>query len=304
MASEGPNEGGPSSLPSVLPKFDAPKSDAAAKLAAATVGLVSKAEFTKRREELEKVELAAEGGESGEKKKKKKKKPTSALSFGDDEEEEEAAAAALPKKPKLGKNPSIDTSFLPDKEREEAEQKRREVLAEAYMKEQDAIKAELVEVHYSFHTLTPQKDGRKGQRHSVNVPKGFTIEQFLNKCREQVREIRACSADQLIYVKEDLILPSNISFYDLIKSKARGKSGPLFHFDVHDDVRIGGAVNDVRIEKDESHPGKVMEKALYNRNKDKFPYSRFEVYDPTKTYESYSTHGHEVHGSGVNTSLV
>lgn len=38
------------------------------------------------------------------------------------------------------------------------------------------------------------------------------------------------------------------TFYDLIVTKARGKSGPLFHFDVHDDVRI---VNDSRIEKDE-----------------------------------------------------
>lgn len=27
------------------------------------------------------------------------------------------------------------------------------------------------------------------------------------------------------------------SFYDLIVTKARGKSGPLFHFDVHDDIR-------------------------------------------------------------------
>jgi hypothetical protein len=40
----------------------------------------------------------------------------------------------------------------------------------------------------------------------------------------------------------------NYSFYDLIVTKARGKSGPLFHFDVHDDVRM---VNDSRVEKDE-----------------------------------------------------
>lgn len=46
----------------------------------------------------------------------------------------------------------------------------------------------------------------------------------------------------------------HFSFYDLIVTKARGKSGPLFHFDVHDDIRI---VHDTRIEKDESHPGKV-----------------------------------------------
>ena len=31
-------------------------------------------------------------------------------------------------------------------------------------------------------------------------------------------------------------------------TKARGKSGPLFSFDVHDDVRL---MNDAQIEKDE-----------------------------------------------------
>lgn len=38
------------------------------------------------------------------------------------------------------------------------------------------------------------------------------------------------------------------SFYDFIINKARGKSGPLFSFDVHDDVRI---VGDASLEKDE-----------------------------------------------------
>jgi len=41
-----------------------------------------------------------------------------------------------------------------------------------------------------------------------------------------------------MYIKEDLIIPHHYSFYDLIVTKARGKSGPLFHFDVHDDVRM------------------------------------------------------------------
>lgn len=52
----------------------------------------------------------------------------------------------------------------------------------------------------------------------------------------------------------------HFSFYDLIVTKARGKSGPLFHFDVHDDIRI---VHDTRIEKDESHPGKVRRLYLW-----------------------------------------
>lgn len=52
----------------------------------------------------------------------------------------------------------------------------------------------------------------------------------------------------------------HFSFYDLIVTKARGKSGPLFHFDVHDDIRI---VHDTRIEKDESHPGKVCVRGIF-----------------------------------------
>lgn len=40
----------------------------------------------------------------------------------------------------------------------------------------------------------------------------------------------------------------HFSFYDLIISQARGKSGPLFSFDVHEDVRL---INDASKEKDE-----------------------------------------------------
>ena len=38
------------------------------------------------------------------------------------------------------------------------------------------------------------------------------------------------------------------TFYDFITNKARGKSGPLFSFDVHEDVRL---LNDAAVEKDE-----------------------------------------------------
>jgi protein FAM50 len=74
--------------------------------------------------------------------------------------------------------------------------------------------------------------------------------------------------------------------------QARGKSGPLFQFDVHDDLRLNV---DARVEKDESHPGKVVERRWYDRNKHIFPASRWEVYDPSvKRDESYTTHGKEV----------
>mmetsp|Transcript_39221 Transcript_39221/g.95274 ORF Transcript_39221/g.95274 Transcript_39221/m.95274 type:complete len:263 (-) Transcript_39221:112-900(-) len=218
--------------------------------------------------------------------------------FGEEEEEEEGEEAVV-KKPKLGKNPNVNTDFLPDQEREEEERRKREELARAWKEEQDAIKAEMLAVTYSYHDPSG-RDGTKGHRNTAEVPKGFTIEQFLNKCREQVKELRGCGADQLIYVKEDLIMPHSMTFYELIVKKARGKSGPLFSFDVHDDLRM---VNDVRIEKDESHPGKVMLRHAYERNKEKFPYSRFEVYDPSKKWESYTTHGRETYGEGNDSAM-
>jgi protein FAM50 len=76
-----------------------------------------------------------------------------------------------------------------------------------------------------------------------------------------------------------------LSFYDFIASKARGKSGPLFQFDVHDDVRM---LADASVEKNESHAGKIVERAWYNRNKHVFPSSRWEPFDPEKKYTSYT----------------
>ena len=77
-----------------------------------------------------------------------------------------------------------------------------------------------------------------------------------------------------MYVKEDLILPHHHTFYDLILSKARGKSGPLFNFCVHDNVRI---MNDASVEKSDSHAGKVVERHWHDKNKHIFPASRWEI---------------------------
>jgi len=81
-----------------------------------------------------------------------------------------------------------------------------------------------------------------------------------------------------MYVKEDLVIPHYFTFHDLIVSRARGKSGPLFRFDAKDDVRLGPT--DVRVESDATHPGKVVMRAWFERNKHIFPASRWEPYDP------------------------
>ncbi|KAK3278928.1 hypothetical protein CYMTET_13165, partial [Cymbomonas tetramitiformis] len=80
----------------------------------------------------------------------------------------------------------------------------------------------------------------------------------------------------------------DFTFHWLIANKARGKSGPLFHFDIHEDLRL---LNDASKEKDESHAGKVVERHWYDKNKHIFPASRWEIFDPNTDYGSYSIHG-------------
>ncbi|KAG8931164.1 hypothetical protein FRC01_001775 [Tulasnella sp. 417] len=281
----------------------------------ATIGLVTVEDFRKAREALEeaKARESVQKAEVKEErtKKRKKKVAKSTLSFGDEEAEEDEGASSKGKKkaadgdtesgassngdpqaqsahimvppapaakrPKL-KNPAVDTSFLPDRDREEQERLLREELRQKWLKEQEAIKKEDIEVTYSYW------DG-SGHRKSVTCKKGDDIGTFLGKCREQFPELRGVSVDNLMYIKEDLIIPQHYTFYDFIVNKARGKSGPLFNFDVHDDVRI---LADATLEKDESHAGKVVERSWYQRSKHIFPANRWEIFDPAKNYGKYT----------------
>ncbi|KAF9526987.1 XAP5, circadian clock regulator-domain-containing protein [Crepidotus variabilis] len=261
-----------------------------------TVGLMHLEDFQQRRKELEEIR-AREAAKSSElkeetKKAKKRKKTAKAkLSFamedeeGGDEEPEDLKAnddeddeEPRVKRSKLKKNPNVDTSFLPDRDREEAERKERESLRLEWIEKQEKMKKEDIEITYSFW------DG-SGHRKTVMCKKGDTISAFLEKCRAQFPELRGVSADNLMYVKEDLIIPHHHTFYDFIVNKARGKSGPLFNFDVHDDVRL---LADATKEKDESHAGKVVERSYYQRNKHIFPASRWEIFDPEKNYGKYT----------------
>lgn len=196
-----------------------------------------------------------------------------------DNEDDEAVG---PIKKKVRKNPDVDTSFLPDRDREEGENRLREELRQEWVSQQATLKDQEITITFSYW------DG-SGHRRSVVMKKGNSIYQFSQRCLEVLRkefsELKTVMADQLMYVKEDLILPHHYTFYDFIVTKARGKSGPLFQFDVHDDVRM---VSDANVEKEESHAGKVLLRSWYERNKHIFPASRWEPYDPTKTYDKYT----------------
>lgn len=200
----------------------------------------------------------------------------------DDENKESDDKDVELSRKRFGMNPGVETHFLPDRERDEAENDMRVQLGQEWETNQKMIKQEEVEITYSYW------DG-SGHRKTTTMKKGNTIYQFLVKVLESIRqefpELKTVTADALMYVKEDLIIPQTNTFYDFIVSRARGKSGPLFSFDAHEDVRM---ISDARIEKDESHAGKVVIRSWYERNKHIFPASRWEPYDPTKSYEKYS----------------
>ncbi|CAM8899304.1 hypothetical protein QQ045_009936 [Rhodiola kirilowii] len=269
-----------------------------------TVGLVTREQYVEKRvnirnkfeeEEKEKqLKLQQEEDELLQQKRKKRKiKGGSRLSFVDDidngSEDEDGEAdphdVVKPNRGKLGKDPTVETSFLPDSEREAEEQAERERLRRQWVIEQEQIKNEPLEITYSYWDGT-------GHRRTIQVRKGDRIGEFLRAVQQQLapefREVRTTSVENLLYVKEDLIIPHQHSFYELIINKARGKSGPLFHFDVHEDVRTTA---DATIEKDESHAGKVVERHWYEKNKHIFPASRWEIYDPTRKWERYTIHG-------------
>lgn len=267
-----------------------------------TVGLVTREEFVEKRATLQdrieeeklrhkrESEAAAKSERDAKKARKAKVAALKAkLSFveddeGEEGEENEGEATALPKAStssnggenrvgKLGKDPTVDTDFLPDADRERQAEELRQQLKKEWELRQMAIKNEPLTITYSYWNGT-------GNRRQVAVRKGDTIGEFLKAVREQLqsefRELRTTSVGNLMYIKEDLVLPHGISFYDLIINKVRGKSGPLFQFDVQDDVRLEG---DARRATADSHAGKVVQRHWYDRNKHIFPASRWEVFD-------------------------
>ncbi|OEH73839.1 putative XAP5 protein [Cyclospora cayetanensis] len=180
---------------------------------------------------------------------------------------------------RIGKDPSVDTSYLPDKERDAQLAAERQQLIEEYRQKEEREKRMPLCVTYSYWDGT-------GHRRRIQVLRGSTVGEFLATAKRELErefvELRSVATENLMYVKEDLILPhvrpqqdtgeggrgagglererersENVTFFELIKSKARGKSGPLFHFDAHDDVRV---FNDVRTEKEDSHAGKIVDK--------------------------------------------
>lgn len=282
-----------------------------AALVSRTVGLMTREEFVAGREAAEAAVAAEDAARERARaraegtKKKRRTGSASALSFDETEEidpeeamdEEETVFMKRPidgmkerRRMGLGKDPTARTEFLPDREREEAEARERAEIEAEYLERASRERGEALEITYSYY------DGSRRAGGKISCVKGDTVEAFLGKVRASLlrdgektvqRDMKHCDAASMMYVKEDLIIPHDMTFYDLIVTRARGKSGPLFRFDVKDDVRLQTDAREV----ENSHPGKVILRSWYDRNKNMFPANRWETYEPGK---SYATDGYTI----------
>ncbi|CAI2352152.1 unnamed protein product [Caenorhabditis sp. 36 PRJEB53466] len=200
------------------------------------------------------------------------------LSFAFDEAEDDDDVVPVIRKKRVGMNPDVDTSFLPDRDRELVIQRRKEELAAEWRKKQEAEKNEEMKVDYAYW------DG-SSHRKAMKVKKGQTIGQSIGKAidalKREFAELRSVSSEQVMFVKEDLIIPHHYTFQDFIVSKAMGKTGPLFVFDAAADVRIR---QDAALDCGESHPVKIVLRSWYTKNKHIYPASRWEPFVPSKKY--------------------
>lgn len=155
-----------------------------------------------------------------------------------------------------------------DEEREIEEKKQREALALQFEEDQKKINDEILEVSFCFWDGTNNK-------YSLKIKKGTSIGNFLELAVEILKrdfpEIRQIHCSAFIYVKEDIIIPYDYTFYDLISNDAKGKNGNLFSLIKRQGYDI-----------DEGYVAKILERKWYEKNKHIFPANRWEIYDPLK----------------------
>ena len=115
------------------------------------------------------------------------------------------------------KDPTVDTSFLPDKRREEQYKEERRRLEQEWKQQQKALKNQDLEIVYSYW------DG-SGHWHMMQCKTGNTIGTHLQVSHKGVLRIAVHICGQTIVCQGGLDFPHDLTFYCLIATKARGES--------------------------------------------------------------------------------
>ena len=175
----------------------------------------------------------------------------------------------------MKKDPTIDTSFLPDREREEILARERMHLKKEWLEMQDKMKEQPIYITYIYWEAP-------GKRRVEACKQGDSIGNFLAAIRRHFPLIKNTSPEHLMYVKEGIIIPLHYTFYDFVINKTKGKNGLLFYPEAPPTVDSSTPDNQV---------GKVVDKLWYEKNKHIYPASQWELFDPQKDYDCVKASG-------------
>jgi len=255
-----------------------------------TIGIVTKDEYKRRREEVEAqaaadqvrktlpIESSGAQDKAKQKKKAKKARP-STLSFGSELEDEEQGISPTMDNKKMGKCSNVDVSFLP-KNSQEAEQAAldQERSMREYRLKQEKAKGEELTLNYTFRSGLTQRELPHGaHKATITVTKGHSAEDVARLVREDVEKLGpAFVIPQIAGVRSErelmlvantsavsFIIPGNCTLVELCaKQWAEGAS--LF-----DDLKPGIVVS---------------ERRAYEALRHTFPYSQWEPLDMRKVY--------------------
>lgn len=268
-------------------KFVKESDDLNKKLAKDTVGLVHLNQFQKIREDIE-TDKNREKEEEEKKRKLLKKQAASRLSFEANFEEEEEDLFDRKRSKRLGADPTVKSYFEASdyaaatnaaldssKARQEQEKLTR------YEKR----KAIPVRLTLSFY------DGAD-HRFCVDFKRGDGLREVLKKCQNEYGPLRGVLLENLMFVKENLILPLEMSVFDLeelgaLKDGGRGPyaNSDLFSFllqkSTHNSV-VEASTSEEMIETDASRNAKICTIAWFERNKHLVPAKYWIPFDPSK----------------------
>ncbi|KAK9390232.1 XAP5, circadian clock regulator-domain-containing protein [Lipomyces mesembrius] len=257
-----------------------------------TVGLVDQEKLKRLREELlakrraddpatsrndsDATMSGSEGASDREVKLTKKPKKRrglqkSKLSFADGDEEESPQGDYTDEnvngdKPTLKRrrnfDPTADTSFLMTKETGEWERQKREELRKEFLRRQEEIKEEKAHLQFCYFdgTYVPGK---------ITIKKGDQIWVMLDRTRKGKKEFHRGTVDDIIFVKDNIIIPHHYDFYYFILNKVKTKAGRLFDFENPDE--------DIKRTK-------VVHRTWYEKNKHIYPASIWREFDPEVDY--------------------
>ncbi|CAD8186728.1 unnamed protein product [Paramecium octaurelia] len=245
-----------------------------------TVGLVTREEFKRKRENIDRIYVQdlQKKQEEEEKKKlelKQKRKQeyklkTALLSFESEQQE-------LYDKKNYGKDSSVDTLYLPDMNREKKIEELTKKFTEEYQKNMELQRDQLIDIKFQYW------DAQTCTR-TLRITKKTTIKEFLELARREIIRdfgfLTEFSPDDLLFVANTMILPHKLSFHDIIAYKVKNRSGkPIFSFEQR---KVQAKGQEYEVEVENSTTCRIIEKFRYEKIKHIYPCSKWEVVDINK----------------------